>query len=67
MRCYLIKKGHIAAVEFLTAGSDESLVVQAQAHYKRRSAAELIDGFEVWDGARRVYSWPDELGAPKSD
>lgn len=60
MRCYLMKKGHIAAVEILTAGPDEKLVHEAHAHFERRTKEELFDAFEVWDAARRVYSWPEE-------
>ena len=57
MRCYLMIKGHIAAVEFLGGGPDEHLIEQAQAHFTRRQE-EGFDGFEVWDRARRVYGWP---------
>ena len=67
MRCYLMKKGHIAAVEFLTAGPDESLVEQAHAIFARRISVEPFDGFEVWDLARRVCSWPEEGGPPNSE
>jgi hypothetical protein len=52
-------KGHIAAVEFLEAGVDDRLIEQAHAHFKRRASGERFDAFEVWDGARRVYSWPE--------
>lgn len=67
MRCFLMMGGHIRAVEFLTAGPDESLVEQAHGHFERRTGQEKFDGFEVWDGARRVYWWPQESeGLPKS-
>lgn len=58
MRCYLMHSGHILAVEFLAAGPDESLIEQAKAHFDRRSE-EPFDGFEVWDGKRRVYCFPE--------
>lgn len=60
MRCYLMKNGHIGAVEFLAAKSDAKLIEQARAHFERRSI-ERFDGFEVWDGARRVYVHPEEI------
>jgi hypothetical protein len=61
MRCFLMMKGHIAGVEFLAEGPDDKLIEQARAHFDRRtSAKEPFDGFEVWDRARRVYTWPDE-------
>lgn len=59
MRCYLIKKGHIAAVEILVPGPDEKLVAEAHEHFARLSGEKSYDGFEVWDRARRVYSWPE--------
>lgn len=65
MRCYLMMKGHIAAVEFLTTASDEKMVEEARAHFERRQD-ERFDAFEVWDGARRVYSWPEEFTERKS-
>lgn len=57
VRCYLMM-GHIAAVEFLDTGADDSLIEQAHAHFGRRTREERFDGFEIWDCARRVYSWP---------
>jgi len=59
MRCYLLKDGHILAVEFLASGSDQELIEQAHGHFERR-AAERFEGFEVWDAARRVYTWPEQ-------
>jgi hypothetical protein len=58
-------KGHIAAVEFLSAGSDEKLIEEAHGHFARRRE-ERFDGFEVWDRARRVYAWPEESTQPRS-
>lgn len=60
MRCFLLRKGHIAAVELLEAGPDEELVRQAHTHFERRTRENPFDGFEVWDRARHVYSWPEE-------
>lgn len=65
MRCYLMKKGHIADVEILASGPDESLVDQAKLHFARRGG-ERFDGFEVWDRARKVYVWPEEPSTPPS-
>ena len=52
-------RGHIVAVEFLAAGSDENLIQQGRVHFARRSG-EGFDAFEVWDHARKVYAWPEE-------
>lgn len=57
MRCYLIRKGHIAAVEVLGAGPDEALVEQARALFEKRESE--FEGFEVWDCARFVYRYPE--------
>jgi hypothetical protein len=64
MRCYLMRKGHIAAVEFLTSGSDESLIEQSKTIFRERTDRPF-DGFEVWDGARRVYVHPEEIESPE--
>ena len=60
LRCYLMKNGHIATVEFLTAGSDEVLIEQGHAIFRERMG-QRYDGFEVWDGARRVFVHPEEI------
>lgn len=68
MRCYFMRSGHIAAVEFLVPGPDASLIDQAKEHFRQRSA-EQLDGFEVWDRARRVYVHDVRFGgddAPQS-
>lgn len=57
MRCYLFRNGHIAAVEMLTAASDEALVAQAREIFAKRETN--YDGFEVWDRARLIYRSPD--------
>lgn len=64
MRCFLMKKGHIGGVEMLTPAPDDELIEQARAHFERRKEADPFDAFEVWDHARRVYSWPEELPGP---
>lgn len=56
MRCYLFRRGHIAAVETLKAGTDEALVEQARALFDKRGPD--YEGFEVWDCARFVYRHP---------
>ena len=59
MRCYLKRKGNIAAVEFLTAGPAEFLIEQGKAHFSRRQLDDSFDGFEVWDGSRRLHVYPE--------
>lgn len=65
MRCYLIQKGHIAAAEYLRPGSDDALIEQGKAHFRRR-AGEAFDGFEVWDGTRRVHVHTERTDQPSA-
>ena len=66
MRCYLMRKGHIASVAILTIGaSDEQLIAEAKALFK--GCAEIYDGFEVWDRERFIFRFPPENeGPPKT-
>ena len=63
---YLMQHGHIAAVVFLAPGPDADLIAQGKAHFTRR-ADDGFDGFEVWDGTRRVYWYPEDSQDPKQD
>jgi hypothetical protein len=60
MRCYFIRNGHIVAFEPLTVASDAEALEQARALFDER---EGFHGFEVWDRARRVHSYP-AAGSP---
>jgi hypothetical protein len=57
MRCYLMQKGHIVSVELLAAGPDSSLVEQAERIFAGKARMNF-DGFEIWDGARFIYTYP---------
>lgn len=57
MRCYLVRKGHIAAVEVVDGASDEAVIQQARTVFEDRKAE--YEGFEVWDGARFVHRYPE--------
>ena len=59
MRCYFMRNGHIAAVELLTPGPDEALIEQGKSLFRERPD-RAYDGFEVWDGVRRLHSHPPE-------
>ena len=56
MRCYLMRGGHIAAVELLDAKSDEEAVEQCRAIFEERKSK--FEAFEVWDYARKVAHGP---------
>ena len=55
MRCYLIRRGRIEAVEMLGVGTDADLVAQADDQFQKHGGAQRYDGFEVWAGSRFVY------------
>lgn len=57
MRCYLLRSGHIAAVEVLKDGSDETVIDQARTLFE--NSERDYEGFEVWDCARFVYRHPE--------
>jgi hypothetical protein len=59
MRCYLMRDGHIQAVEFLTASDDAGRIAEAMRAFEAGRKRVQADGFEVWDGGRFVYRFPD--------
>ena len=67
MRCYLMRKGRIAAVEFLASGTDRALAEEAEAIFAEKSKNLGWDGFEVWDGPRFVYRHPPDIDDPKEN
>jgi len=60
MRCFFMRRGHIRAVEFLSPGTDEDLIEQGQKRFRERT--DRVDGFEVWDGTRKVHVYPEDDG-----
>jgi hypothetical protein len=57
MRCYFLRKGHIAAVEELTGLTAEEAVIKAHELYSERK--RLYEGFEVWDRTRFLVRYPE--------
>lgn len=63
MRCYLMRKGHIASVAILTLGApDDQLIAEAKALFE--DCERLYDGFEIWDRTRFIFRFPPEDGSP---
>jgi hypothetical protein len=60
MRCYFMRDGHIGAVEFLTAATDEARIAEARQLFEQLGKDRQADGFEVWDGPRFVYRYPEK-------
>lgn len=59
MRCYFMRDGHIAAVELLKALTDEDRIAEARELFNANGKPRGADGFEVWDGPRFVYRFPE--------
>ncbi len=60
MRCYFMQDGHITAVEVLTQADDAGLIEQSRTAFDRLRETERCQGFEVWDGKRRIYRYPED-------
>jgi hypothetical protein len=60
VRCYFMKDGHIAAVAFLVETTDAGRIVEAKRLFVADGLKHKADGFEVWDGPRFVYRFPEE-------
>jgi len=64
MWCYFLHDGHIAGVEVLPPGlSDEDAI--ARAHILSSKRKGPFDGYELWDGARLVFSSGPDATAPQ--
>lgn len=64
MRCYFLRGGHIEAYVTLTDGSDEAMIEEATAAFKKADR-DRYDGFEVWR-PRCLYRFPADLPQPSS-
>jgi len=62
MRCYLMKNGHIQAVEELPGLWDEEAIEKSRRLFEAKSKGQF-DGFEVWDRARVVIKWPASVAS----
>jgi hypothetical protein len=58
MRCYFMRKGHIAGVEAIPGLPDDETIKQAWALFEEKQKSHGYDGFEVWDLARVVFQYP---------
>jgi hypothetical protein len=55
-----MKNGHIETVEFLTTTSDADRIAESKSLFEKKGRPNGADSFEVWDGARFVYRFPEE-------
>jgi hypothetical protein len=60
MRCYFMREGRIENIELLSDGSDERLIMEAEAKFRQHGGTLTYDGFEVWSGRRFVYRFPPD-------
>ena len=59
MRCYLMRGGHIFAVEELPADlSDYEAIEKAMATFRQRG--DQVDGIELWDRSRFIMRHPPD-------
>lgn len=63
MRCYFMKRGHIAAVEFLSNTTDEGRIAEGLELFEAKGMPSGAEGFEIWDGPRFVYRFPEQASA----
>jgi hypothetical protein len=54
MRCYLMRSGHIAAVEELAGLSDQQAIERCREIFDARKLESKFEGFEVWELARML-------------
>ena len=64
MRCYFKTGARITSVEFLTRSDDAERIAEATALFASKGKASGADGFEVWDGKRFVYRFPEDPPEP---
>jgi hypothetical protein len=63
--CYFLRDGCIAGVQTLPSGlSDEDGIARAHILFSKRKG--LFDGFEIWDGGRVAFSYPDQAKKPEA-
>jgi hypothetical protein len=55
-----MKDCHITGVEFLKADEDAERITEAHKLFETEGKTKGADGFEVWDGARFLYRYPEE-------
>lgn len=60
MRCYFKTGARITSVEFLTAADDDARIAEARALFTEKGMPGGADGFEVWDGKRFIYRFPED-------
>jgi hypothetical protein len=55
-----MKDGHIAAVEYLTKITDDERISESKEIFEAKGKPRGAEGFEVWDGPRFLYRYPEE-------
>ena len=61
MQCYLMRDGHIGAVEELPGLADDEAITKAHALLSERRHS--FEGFELWDRSRVLIRHPEPAAA----
>ena len=59
MRCYFMSGGHIVDVEMLDETDDAGRIARSRLLFEEKGKPKGYEGFEVWDGARFIYRFPE--------
>ena len=59
MRVFFRKNGHICSAAFLTQATDAGRIDQAKKMFAAQVEQHHVDGFEIWEGNRFVYGYPE--------
>jgi hypothetical protein len=59
MRCFFTQNGRIRTVDLLSPTDDPSRIEEAHRLFETKGNEWGADGFEVWDGRRFLYRFPE--------
>ena len=65
MRVYFMLNGHIKAFDMLNAPDDEGRIAEARQLFDELVPINYADAFEIWEGPRFVYGWPENRVQPE--
>jgi hypothetical protein len=60
MRCYFLRGGGVISARSLEKATDEEGIAESKQLFDTVRKERGADGFEVWDGGRFVYRYPEK-------